>query len=167
MARRKLTVDRHEAIKRRLADGRSLREIATALGCSRRLVRQIRDGARLTHETAASPDSLWMSQLEWPVIIHELGLGHLMKFIWEERAKALITYPNFWKQFYRNFPQYREATITAREFEPGNGWKSITPAIHRVVRDQDRGDPQSLRVRLRACLQPTALRLGGGGYEKP
>ncbi len=60
-----------------------------------------------------------MSQLDWPLIIHELGLGHPMKFIWEERAKALITYPNFWKQFYRKFPQYREATITAREFEPG------------------------------------------------
>jgi hypothetical protein len=58
------------------------------------LVRQIRDGERLTHETAASPDPLWMSQLEWPVTIHELGLGHPMKFIWEERAKALITYPN-------------------------------------------------------------------------
>src|ERR1022692_4695190 len=79
-------------VKRRLADGRSLREIATALGCSRSLVRQIRDGERLTHETAASSDPLWMSQLEWPVIIHELGLGHPMKFIWEERAKALITY---------------------------------------------------------------------------
>jgi hypothetical protein len=69
MARRVLTVDRHEEIKRRLADGRSLREIATALGCSRRLVRQIRDGERLTHETAASPDPLWMSQLDWPVIM--------------------------------------------------------------------------------------------------
>ena len=54
-----------------------------------------------------------------PVIIHELGLGHPMKFIWEERAKALITYPNFWKQFYRKFPQYREASLTAREFAPG------------------------------------------------
>ena len=90
---RKLTVDRHEEFKRRLADGRSLREIATALGCSRRLVRQIRDGERLTHETAASPDPLWMSQLEWPLIIHELGLGHPMKFIWEERAKALRAGP--------------------------------------------------------------------------
>ena len=36
-----------------------------------------------------------------------------------QRAQALITYPNFWKQFYRKFPQYREATVTAREFEPG------------------------------------------------
>jgi hypothetical protein len=108
MARRTLTVDRHEEIKRRLADGRSLREIATALGCSRRLVRQIRDGERLTHETAASPDPLWMAQLEWPVIIHELGLGFSMKDIWDERAKDLITYPNFWKQALT-----QEAAVTA------------------------------------------------------
>jgi hypothetical protein len=119
MARRRLTVDRHEEIKRRLAAGRSVREIATALGSSRRLVRQIRDGERATHERAGSADPLWMAQLEWPLIIHELGLGHPMKFIWEERAKALITYPNFWKQFYRKFPQYREASVTARQFEPG------------------------------------------------
>ena len=82
-------------------------------------MRQIRDGERRTHETTASADPLWMSQLEWPVIIHELGLGHPLKFTWEERPKSLITYPNVLKQFYRKFPQYRATTITAREFEPG------------------------------------------------
>ena len=35
MARRELTVQRHEEIKRRLAEGRSVREIASALSCSR------------------------------------------------------------------------------------------------------------------------------------
>jgi hypothetical protein len=60
-----------------------------------------------------------MAQLEWPLIIHEFGLGFPMKFMWEERARALFTYPNFWKQFYRKFPQYREASVTAREFAPG------------------------------------------------
>ena len=78
MARRELTVQRHEEIKRRLAEGRSVREIASALSCSRRLVREIRDGIRVTHALAVSPDPLWMSQLEWPVIIHDLGLGHPM-----------------------------------------------------------------------------------------
>jgi hypothetical protein len=34
MARRELTVQRHEEIKRRLAEGRSVREIASALSCS-------------------------------------------------------------------------------------------------------------------------------------
>ena len=39
-----LTVDRYEEIRRRLAEGRGLREIARALGCSRRTVREVRDG---------------------------------------------------------------------------------------------------------------------------
>jgi hypothetical protein len=34
-------------------------------------------------------------------------------------AQHLTSYSNFWKQFYRKFPQYREAAVTAREFEPG------------------------------------------------
>jgi DNA-binding CsgD family transcriptional regulator len=36
MALRSMTVHRYEEIRRRLAEGRSLREIARALGCSRR-----------------------------------------------------------------------------------------------------------------------------------
>jgi hypothetical protein len=119
MARRELTVQRYEEIKRRLAEGRSVREIASALSCSRRLVREIRDGVRVTHAIAASPDPLWMSQLYWPLIIHELGLGHPLKFIWEEKAQHLTTYSNFWKRFYRKFPQCRDASVTARTLEPG------------------------------------------------
>jgi len=44
MALRSMTVHRYEGIRRRLAEGRSLREIARALGCSRRTVREVRDG---------------------------------------------------------------------------------------------------------------------------
>ena len=44
MARRKLTVDRYAEIKRRLAEGRGVREISRALGCSRRLVCEIQRG---------------------------------------------------------------------------------------------------------------------------
>jgi predicted transcriptional regulator len=72
MARRKLTVDRHEEIKRRLADGRSLREIATALGCSRRLVRQIRDGERLTHDTVLRPSLSMRNSLLLPEFIQSI-----------------------------------------------------------------------------------------------
>src|SRR5437764_12904715 len=60
-----------------------------------------------------------MAQLDWPAIIHDLGLGHPLKFLWEEKAQNLTTYSNFWKQFYRKFRQYREASMTAREFAPG------------------------------------------------
>jgi len=120
MALRSMTVHRYEEIRRRLAEGRSLREIARALGCSRRTVREVRDGERVSPDAPqVLSDPLWMSQLDWPTIIHDLGLGHPLKFLWEERAQHLTTYSNFWKQFYRKFPQYREASVTAREFAPG------------------------------------------------
>jgi hypothetical protein len=120
MARRIFTVDRHKEIERRLAEGRTLREIARALNCSRRTVREVRDGMRASpDEPKVSADPLWMAQLEWPQIIHDLGLGHPLKFLWEERARDLTSYSNFWKQFYRKFPQYRQAAVTAREFAPG------------------------------------------------
>lgn len=120
MALRSMTVHRYEEIRRRLAEGRSLRETARALGCSRRTVRDVRDGERLSPAAPKSlGDPLWMAQLDWPAIIHDLGLGHPLKFLWQEKAEHLITYPNFWKQFYRKFPQYRAASVTAREFQPG------------------------------------------------
>jgi hypothetical protein len=120
MGLRSMTVGRYEEIRRRLADGRGVREIARALGCARETVREVRDGARVSPDAPrACTDPLWMRQLEWPTIIHDLGLGHPLKFIWEEKAQHLTTYPNFWKRFYRKFPQYRQASVTAREFEPG------------------------------------------------
>jgi hypothetical protein len=113
-------VDRYEEIQRLLAAGRGVREITRALSCSRRLVRQIRDGLRDSPDQPREvADPLWMAQVDWPQIIHELGLGHPLKFLWEEKAQSLTTYSNFWKQFYRKFPQYRQAAVTARDFEPG------------------------------------------------
>jgi hypothetical protein len=120
MGVRSMTVRRYEEIRRRLAEGRGVREIARALGCSRRTVREVRDGDRLSPAAPkAMIDPLWMAQLDWPSIIHDLGLGHPLKFLWEEKAQQLTSYSNFWKQFYRKFPQYRDAAVTAREFSAG------------------------------------------------
>jgi transposase len=120
MALRSMTVPRYEEIGRRLAEGRSVREIAQALSCSRRTVREVRDGQRVSPDAPQrTADPLWMAQLDWPAIIHDLGLGHALKLLWEEKAQHLTTYSNFWKQFYRKFPQYRQASVTAREFAPG------------------------------------------------
>jgi len=120
MSRRVLTVDRYKEIERLLAAGRGVREITRALKCSRRLVRQIRDGLHGPPDQPRSTvDPPWMAQVNWPEIVHDLGLGHPLKCLWEEKAQGLTTYSNFWKQFYRKFPQYRQAAVTARDFEPG------------------------------------------------
>jgi hypothetical protein len=111
-------MDRYQEIERRLRAGRGLREIARALGCSRRTVREIRDGLRGA-PGRAGPSPLWTGQVDWALVRHDLGLGHPLKFIWEEKAQSLTSYPNFWKQFYRKYPELRQATVTAREFAPG------------------------------------------------
>ena len=120
MAGRIVTMARIEDIKKRIAEGRGIREIARALGCSRKTVRAVRDGTLLRPDTPKTIDTpLWTTQIDWPAVITDLGFGHPLKFIWEERAQNLTTYSNFWKQFYRKYPQYRQSGLTAREFEPG------------------------------------------------
>jgi hypothetical protein len=120
MGIRSMTVRRFDEIRRRLSEGRGLREIARALGCSRDTVREVRDGLRVSPDAPKTlPDPLWMLQVDWPALIHDLGLGHPLKFLWDERAQHLTSYSNFWKQFYRKFPQYRQASVTAREFTAG------------------------------------------------
>jgi hypothetical protein len=116
MSRSKFTVVRYEEIQRLLAAGRGIREITRALKCSRRLVRQIRDGLRDSPgQPKNAADPLWMAQIEWPQIIHDLSLGRPLKLLWEERAQGLTTYSNFWKQFYRKFPQCRQAALPAHD----------------------------------------------------
>ena len=120
MAGRRITVARFEEIQRLLVAGRTLREISRSLGVSRKTVRAVRDqelSSPVLAKRAMEP--VWMSQLEWPVVVSELGQGFPLKFIWEERAKSLTTYANFWKQFYRKYPYLKEAAVTLREFEPG------------------------------------------------
>jgi hypothetical protein len=97
MSRRKFTVDRYNEIERLLAAGRGVREIARSLKCSRRTVREIRDRQRHSpDEPRVSIDPLWMTQISWPQIVHDLGLGHPLKFLWEEKAQGLTTYSNTW-----------------------------------------------------------------------
>jgi hypothetical protein len=85
MGVRSMTVRRFEEIRRRLGEDRGLREIARALGCSRDTVREVRDGVRNSPDVPkALPDPLWMLQIDWPPLIHDLGLGHPLKFLWEE-----------------------------------------------------------------------------------
>ena len=121
MGLRSMTVGRYEEIRRRLAEGRGVREIARALGCARETVREVRDGERVSPD-APKPcsDPLWMRQLEWPTIIHDLGLGHPLKFVWEEKAQLLTTYPNFWKHYLRGFFIYRFVSESRgkRAFQP-------------------------------------------------
>lgn len=120
MARKILTVMKYEEIKRLMELGLSDRQIAKSLRCSRDTVRGIREGKIVSPGTPKVIEGpIWAKQVNWEEICRERSLGYELKYIWEERAKDQTTYSNFWKQFHRKFPQYRDAMVVHREFKPG------------------------------------------------
>ena len=111
---------RFEEIQRLILQGQKDRAIARALRCSRDKVAQVRRGeAPDPGRPKIISGPVWAEQVNWAEVVTELSLGHPLKFIWEEKAQALTSYSNFWKQFYRKYPMLLNASVTLREFAPG------------------------------------------------
>ena len=120
MARKRMTVVRFEEVKRLIGEGLSDRAIMRALRCRREKVAEIRKGtASAPGRPKAIVGPLWTEQVSWAEVTTELSLGHPLKLIHEEKASHLTTYSNFWKQFYRRYPALLKASVTLREFAPG------------------------------------------------
>ena len=169
MALRSMTVHRYEEIRRRLAEGRGLREIARALGCSRRTVREVRDGERLSPDAPkALSDPLWMSAARLaddhprsgPGASAEVPLGgegaephHVLELL-EAVLPQVPAVPG---------SDRHGARVRARRTRRGR----LRRRTDRVDRDQERRDPQSVGLCRGPGLQPAALCLGGRGHEEP
>jgi transposase len=110
-------VARFEEIKRLIEEGLSNRQVARSLGCRRDKVAEIRKGQTQSPAKAAAP--AWAQSVDWDEVKKELGYKHALKDIWEEKFLTLTTYSNFWKYLYRKYPELRAATVTLRDFEPG------------------------------------------------
>ncbi len=123
MARRIMTVKRFEEIQRLIAAGKSDRFISRALGCRRSKVSRIRNGRDQLRDvgraqTTTSP--LWVEQVDWETVLADIGAGHEIKKIWEEKSKELTTYANFCKKLHKRYPSLMKASVTLREFSPGD-----------------------------------------------
>jgi transposase len=120
MARREMTVERFREIKELIEQGQSDRQIARALRCRRMKVAEIRRGeARDPATPKIFKGPLWAEGIDWDSVKEELGYKHALKFIWEEKAKSVTTYSNFWKVFYKKFPHLRQALSVPRDFAAG------------------------------------------------
>jgi hypothetical protein len=120
MAGKRMSVAKLEEIKRMIDQGLTDREIARSLKCRRLKVAGVRKGViKIPEVQVADGLALWTYQVNWDEVLKEVGLKHPMKFIWEEKALGLTSYPNFFKTFYLKFPHIKAGTITLRDFEPG------------------------------------------------
>ncbi|MHC4622128.1 MAG: IS21 family transposase [Planctomycetota bacterium] len=120
MARKVMTMERYQEIQRLLALKVSIRDIARSMKCARRTIREIRDGLKVQPGLPVSiPGPVWAAQIDWQEVMSEMLAGHPLKYIWEEKAHEKVSYVNFWKQFHRQFPGYKKATVVHRLFEAG------------------------------------------------
>lgn len=130
MARRIWSVARIEEVKRYIAEGLSDRQIARVMRCRRTVVRRLREealGMAVVALPAPPPSGAesqpwpgWAEAVDWAAVERELLGGHELKRIWEERAAAATSYPNFWKHLQRRFGHLLSKTVTLRDFAPGS-----------------------------------------------
>jgi len=116
-----MSVDPYLEIKRMLAAGVSIRSIAAAKKCSRRTVREIRDGE---FADPSKPKEIvgpvWAEQVDWQEILSDARLGHPIKYMWEDKYQEFVGYKNFLEQFHKRCPEFKQKTVIPRAFKPGD-----------------------------------------------
>lgn len=111
-------------IQRLIAQGHTDRFIARSVKCRRTKVAEVRKaGPEVPAAIFAKPiveaPPIWTERVDWESVLKDIGEGFELKRIWEENAQETTSYTNFWKQLYRRYPNLLKATVTLREFEPG------------------------------------------------
>lgn len=112
-------------IERLIRAGHRDRRIARMLHCRRQLVACVRRGVvtaeQLTQgrrEESRLPPG-WALRVDWAAVEKDIRDGHQLKRIWEEAAAPLTSNSNFFKYVKARFAGLLDATVTLREFKPG------------------------------------------------
>lgn len=119
MARREMTMDRFNEIKRLLMLKIPIRKISESTRCSRKTVREIRDGVRLAPDKKTAIGPAWANGIRWEDVMGHVVSGHPLKYIWREFGREMISYVSFWRQFQARYPEYSQETVVHRIFEAG------------------------------------------------
>ena len=113
-------------IERLIKNGLSDRAIARSEKCRRSLVKAIRAGevtseqvAQALGRTDARPQPVWVLGVDWEGVERDIRDGHQIKRIWEEVAESSTSSSNFFKHVKVRYSSLLEATVTLREFKPG------------------------------------------------
>jgi transposase len=112
-------------VERLIGEGRTNRAIARMLKCRRELVADVRNGVltaaslmRAKHEVGKLPPG-WVLKVDWEAVEKDIRDGHQLKQIWGEAASPLTSNSNFFKYVKVRFAGLLSATVTLREFKPG------------------------------------------------
>jgi transposase len=112
-------------IQRLVEVGQTDRKSPAAFAAGGTKVAEVRRGL-LTQEVllrAQKPEERlppgWALRVDWGSVEADLRQGHQLKRIWEEAGSGLTSYSNFFKYAKQRFDFLLKATVTLREFSPG------------------------------------------------
>ncbi len=112
-------------IQRQIEAGYTNRQIARSLRCRRTFVARIRCGeltqdrlSRGKQDESKLPPG-WALHVDWGAVEKDIRGGYQLKRIWEEVAEGRTSHPNFFKYVKHRFARLLDATVTLREFRPG------------------------------------------------
>jgi transposase len=110
-------------MKRLLELKLSDRTIAKTLKCRRSTVQAVRTGelkAQGVGQTETATPPPWTLQVNWNEVEVDLKKGFEIKRIWEAYAGEVTSYSHFYKHLRSRFASLFKATVTLRDFSPGD-----------------------------------------------
>jgi transposase len=126
MAFERTSMAQFSEIERLIKNGLSDRAIARSLKCRRALVAGVRGGQVVGDKILSGmlapkvpPLRPWVESVRWAAVERDIRDGHQIKRIWEEVAGSSTSHSNFFKYVKTRFGSLMEATVTLREFKPG------------------------------------------------
>ncbi len=116
MATVKVTVAMQRQILELHSKGYSARRIARTLRVGRNTINRVIERGDVVASGAAMPD--WAKLVDWPKVRLEVAKGVQLNILAGEYAGDKISYVQFWRQFYKTYPEV--PTVTMRlDHTPG------------------------------------------------
>ena len=116
MATVKVSVDMQKQILKLYVDGISIRKIAKTLRLSRNTVKLVIKRGEVVAHGALMPE--WAKTIDWEKVKIEVSKGVQLNILASEHAGEKISYVQFWRQFYKTYPDVPQVTMRL-DHKPG------------------------------------------------
>ncbi len=120
--RTKMDHERYTKIKSLIKANIPDREISRRMKCCTKTLRKIRRGLLTDPKDWKTQREIppWSYGIDWKIIEKEIEDRHCLSDVWEEKFLKVISYPQFTREFHKQFPKAGKRIITLRDFQPGH-----------------------------------------------
>ena len=109
MAAAKVSIAMQNQIFELRSKGVTVRQIAKTLKVGRNTIKRVLERGEIVSPGADQPE--WSRAIDWEKVRREVSQGVQMNVLAREHAGELISYVQFWRQFYKIYPEVPQTTM--------------------------------------------------------